>query len=205
MTQTIVQILLLVVSGVAVFTIVVPKFDEIRSTQEESAQYEEALESAFAMNERLRSLSNQLDSLSQQERYRLGRLVPEVIEPMKLAYDLEVLIERNGLFLEAMEVGEEMLEPDPVETTAAVATSNEEDSFAQSNATDQKLLAVRTINIAVAGDYNQFKALLRDLENSAQLLEVTNIDFAATGSDLSQYVISVEAYGLRSSNPETIL
>lgn len=205
MTQTIVQILLLVVSGVAVFTIVVPKFDDIRSTQEETAQYEEALESAFAMNARLDALTNQIDSLSQQERYRLSRLVPETVDPLRLAYDLEVLVERTGMFLISIGVAEEVLEPDPVETTPPVGSATSDDAFARSDRANLKQMAVLPVTITVAGEYTQFKQLLAAIENSAQLLEVQNISFESTGSDLTQYVISVEAYGLHPSSPEDII
>ena len=202
MTQTIIQILLLIVSGVAVFTIIVPKFDEIRTVQEETAQYEEALDSAFATNERLSILSRQLDSLSQQERYRLDRFLPTTIDTLGLAYDIETLIDRNGLFLISFDVEDERRLEDPVETTAPITSGGEDDQFAAPAAATQKQLAVQTYSISAAGTYEQFKAFLRDIETSAQLLEVTDMDFASTDSDLNQFAITVEAYGLEPSNPE---
>lgn len=200
MAQSLTQIFMIIASVVAVFTIVIPTFTTIGETQAETAEYEAAIESAFASNQRLSALNNQINNFSQQTRYRLERLIPEQLDPVKTAYDIEVLIDRRGLFLSNIEVNVEETMEDPVASSNLTVSGGQFDAGA--GAVDR--IAYRDYTIGVAGTYDQFKAFLADLESSAQLFEVMNLLFESTNSDLNQYELVIRAYGLGPSTNQDI-
>ena len=191
MAQTITQILLLIISGIAVFTIIVPTFNTIGETQQETDEYSLAIESAFTTNERLNALLRQADDFSQQERYRLYRLVPATIDPIRTAYDLEVLVEKNNLFLINLNVLEEFALPDPVITSSPASS---EEFVADS--TNVGNIGYRDFELVTAGTYDQFKTLLADIEASAQLFEVQSVTFQSTDSDITQFSLVMRTFGL---------
>lgn len=190
MTQTIIQILLLIVSGIAVFTIIMPKFEEIAVIQSETEEYDQAIESAFATNERLSALTQQASSFSQQEQHKLDRLVPFNIDTLSLGYDIEGLIDRHGLFLNGIDIAEPTVLRDPVQTSAPSEAG-------PASAPIEKEIEQQEITITLSGTYEQFKGFLADIETSAQLLEVVELLYSSTGSDLSQFSLTVMAYGLQ--------
>jgi len=196
MAQTITQILLLIISGITVFTIIVPMFKTMGETQKETDEYSLAIESAFATNERLNSLVAKTESLSQQERYRLNRLIPPTIDPIRTAYDLEVLIEKHRLFLISINVLDEEIMEDPVATSNVIS----EDEFGSA---DQVVGSIghQEFELAVAGTYDQFKSLLADVESSAQLFEVQSVDIQSTDSDIIQFNMIIRTFGLFPNTP----
>lgn len=194
MTQTITQLLLLVISGVAVFTIIVPTINSIGDIQKETDEYSTAIESAFATNERLNTLVRQSENLSQQERYRIDRFIPASIDPVKTAHDLEILVEKHKLFIVTLNVLEEIVLPDPVITSNAIYDI--EDTRGQS----QKQISYRDFELVTAGTYEQFKSLLADIESSAQLFEIQSVSFQSTNSDIVQYSMIVRTFGLTGSD-----
>lgn len=193
MSQVIVQILLLIVSGVAVFSIVMPKLNEMGDIQKEITGYEQAIENAFASNERLNALVREADSLSQQERFRLETLVPQKIDPIRTAFNIETLIDRHNLFLITLEILDEISAPDPV------STSPDSGAGFGAGASDPARIATQEVEVVMAGTYEQFKAFLTDIETNARLMEVTQIQFASTNSDLSQFTMRIKIYGLSPS------
>jgi hypothetical protein len=191
MAQTITQILLLIISGIAVFTVVVPTMTTIGETQAETEEYSRAIESAFAANERLNALIRETESLSQQERYRLNRLIPETIDPVSTAHDLEVLIEKNNLILVSILILEELATPDPVVTSQIAGAGGFDES-------DENIgnIGYRDIEIVFAGTYDQLKSFIADAESSAQLFEIQSISFQSNNSDIIQYSLTLRTFGL---------
>lgn len=191
MTQTITQILLLIISGIAVFTMIVPTFKTIGETQKETDEYSLAIESAFATNERLNALVRETEKLSQQERYRIDRFIPATVDPIRTAYDLETLIEKHRLFLVGLTVTEESVMDDPVVTSNAVA----EDDFGEGT---QQVgsIGYNDFELVVAGTYEQFKDFLADIEASDQLFELQSVNFQSTDSDIIQFNTIIRTFGL---------
>lgn len=191
MAQTITQILLLIISGIAVFTIIVPTFDTIGKTQKETEEYSLAIESAFATNERLNALVRETESLSQQERYRINRFIPPKVDPIRTAYDLEALVEKHRLFLISLNVMDEEVMEDPVITSNQAS----EDEFGNPNQAVGSI-GYNDFELVVAGTYEQFKAMLADLESSAQLFEMQSVTFQSTDSDIIQFNLVIRTFGL---------
>lgn len=191
MTQTITQLLLFIISGIAVFTVIIPTVNSMGETQKETDEYVVAIESAYATNQRLNALLQQIESISPQERFQLDRLVPSTIDAVRTAFDLEVLVQKNNLFLITLNVMEEFAIPDPVVTNYQVGEGNKDASGSLLGN-----IAYRDFEIVAAGTYDQFKNLLADIESSAQLFEVQTVSFQATNSDIIQYSLVIRTFGL---------
>jgi hypothetical protein len=202
MSQTILQIALLLISGVAVFSFVMPTFSEIRGVQDETAEYALALENAYQSKQRLDSLVNTMEGYSAQEQYRLDLFIPNEIDIVRLSYDLEMLIEKQGLFLNTFTVEDEEKIPDPVSTSAALSDSAA-DEFGTA-ITEERTVASQDMVISLSGTYPQFKAFLASVEQSAQLIDVVSVSFENTDSDIIQFEVTLRTYGLFSKPDLTI-
>ncbi len=192
MAQTITQILLLIISGIAVFTMIVPTFKTIGETQKETDEYSQAIDSAFATNERLNALVRETESLSQQEKYRINRFIPPTVDPIRTANDLETLTEKHKLFLITISVIDEEEMEDPVATSNAIG----EDFGSGSDNQTIGSIGYNDFELVVAGTYDQFKSFLADIESSAQLFEVQSINFQSTDSDIIQFNTVIRTFGL---------
>lgn len=202
MSQTILQIALLLISGVAVFSFIMPTFGEIRGVQDETAEYALALDNAYQSKQRLDSLVSTLEGYSAQEQYRLDLFIPNEIDIVRLSYDLEMLIEKDGLFLNSFMVEDEEKIPDPVSTSAALS-DNTADEFGTAIA-EERTVASQDMTISLSGSYPQFKSFLANVEQSAQLIDVVGVSFENTDSDIIQFEVTLRTYGLFSKPDLTI-
>jgi hypothetical protein len=179
MTQTVIQILLLIISGVAVGTLVMPQYEKIGDIQTETAEYETAAERAYQANQRLNALVQRVQGLSAQERYRLDRFIPEVADPLKTSYELERLALKAGMFINGLSVLDPELVEDPVLTAVALSAPETVDEGVPAPVNQ---VVAYDIDLTVAGTYEQFKQLLSDVEMSAEYLEVRSLTLMQRGA-----------------------
>lgn len=194
MNQTILQVILITVSVLVAVMVVKPTLQDMGSTQQETAEYITAIENAAEANSKLSDLYRQVNSFSSSEEHRLALLVPEKIDAVQIAYDLEVMTNESGMFLTTLTVNDEVAEVDPVSNT--VAEFGAEDEITAGSA---KQIATQDFVLELAGTYDQFKDLLTQVETSARLLDIVDTKFTESDTDLLEFSLIIRAYGLNPS------
>lgn len=166
-----------------------PRYEEIKKVQDEIASYEVAVQKYTDFSRKLN------DKLAIKAKYqglkidRLERLVPDTVDAARLLVDLESLAKKHKMLF------------------GNIATSDSDVKLTPSASTDGSdpvgvtgELSSTDISFEVIGTYEQFKSLLRDIESSLTIFEVTGIAFAATEGSFQQFAVTVRTYALSSDN-----
>lgn len=198
MKQLLVQFGLIGVSIIGVVMVIVPMYENIGVIQSETEEYQRALDSAVETNKKLSSLKQEIGRYGQQEKYRIELLVPQDLAPVRAAYDIEELIGESGMFLNSITVGEIAQVTPPVTAPASGGTPEADENTGFDFSVDESVsgMVSQQLEISVSGTYEQFKYLLSRVESSARLMDVTNVTFTGSDSDLSAYSLTVQVYGL---------
>jgi len=179
------------------FFFVRPMYADLTAVQDDVAEYDDVLADAEEFNQLLNSLYAKQNSFSALERERLDFLVPDKIDEIRILVDLEALAKREGLLFRDInstleESEQDRAAPDKRQTNVSVA----EDEF------DGRLES-RDVTFTVSGTYRQFRAFLRQVEQSLILMEIVKIDFtSAADTALWDYNVTVRIFGLQSMDEE---
>ena len=168
--------------GILVFFYYIkPTMDEVSAIQAETEEYADAVRNAGEFNNTLQSLVQKKNSFSALEIDRLEALVPDDVNEVKLLVDLkEMAVQHNMLFGNVS-----VNEGDDLGTSQGGSALDIEEDFTSSD-----------ISFSLIGTYDQFKALLADIERSLVLMEVTDISFSSEIGNLQQYGVTIRTYAL---------
>ena len=185
-SQSITQIILVVVSVIIIFTYIRPTYGNLQMTQQEVSEYRDALENADAFNSELQSLVTRANSFTTTEINDLERYLPTEVDAISVMRDINLIAERNFLELTGLSAN------DLVEGAQAGASGQGQDAGVQ--------LPIDTVSfeVALSGSYENFKLLLQDFERNAYPLTVADMSVtpnAETG--LYEFGLTLETYQLQ--------
>lgn len=193
--QSIVQICLIVISGVAIWTFVMPAFEEIGVVQDEVVRYEQALESAIKANAGLDQMISKLESFTSAERAALDTFLPEEFDQLTTLRDIESIARKNSLLTISLS-GEDV---SGARTTREELVCEEDDEdCGDPVAPEVAVLAQNTISVQAQGTYQNIKSFLADLERNAYILEPTHLELSPLEGVVGFMAmdLTVEAYSL---------
>lgn len=186
-----VQILLVIISVVIVFTYIRPSFQEMKSVQDETQEYKEALENATTFNQELQRLLSVANSYSSSELRLLERYLPDRVDVIAVMRDIETIVKNNKMALTGLS--------SELSGTEAYNPTNVPQGQANSD-TKENSLYVQQFVVETAGTYDQFKLLLQDFERNAYPLEVVRIGFIPGEGTLYTFSIVLETYALNGND-----
>ena len=198
--QASIQILLLIIAVVIVFTVIRPKFAEIQFNQDEIVGYQLALSKAGEYNQRLNELFNRANSIPASQRTDLNRYLPVTLDPTEISRDIENIVNNNELLLVELSATESsdvtVTNPDG----EVDDTQPEFVQFSEQISEGTSGLIAQRFSFNAIGTYDQLKTLLQDLERNAYPLRLVELNFqAAEDTPLNQYSITLESYALKRS------
>jgi Tfp pilus assembly protein PilO len=191
--KSILGILLILASiGGGVFYIK-PQLASVNAKRAELSTYNSALKKAEELREARDKLLETYNNLDASKVERVKRMVPEGIDNVKLAIEIDSLASRMGLGLKGIDIkdpsgGSSVLKRAPVSIT---------------NTDPQSPYGTATITFTVVGSYAKFNEFLANLETSLRLIDVKGISFTAPRStiakdkDLFEFQVTVDTYWLR--------
>ncbi len=162
-------------------------FTEIKTIQAETTEYEVAVQKGIEYNQKLESLLATKRSFSPLDSERVATLVPTDLDEVRVLVDLEAMAQTHKMLLGNIEV----------ENGEVILAGVEEG--VSSTEVGMRDFASADISFGLIGTYDQFRALLADIEKSLVLMEITNIDFIATEGSLQQFDVTIRVYSLLSA------
>lgn len=184
MMRTITPVLSLVIAITLFFSVTRPMLAEIRTIQDETEEYQDAVRKADALNGKLNALVAKRNSFNEIDMDRLNTFIAEDVDEVKLLADLKALSVSHGTYIFNVNVvpGRE------VEKSTNSKNKNTAVSYDDFQSVD--------ISFALVGTYDQFKGMLKDIERSLVPMEVVGLEFTAAESDLMQFSITIRSYAL---------
>lgn len=203
-----IQIVLLILAGVIAFSVIKPKFADIREDQNEVVAYKAALDNLGKYNQRLQALINQSNAVPSADREALFRYLPESIDTTAVSRDITNIVSRNSLLL--LEISFEPIAPittvNPDGSVVAASLGNPADvSGGVVEGSAGPALVSQKFKVNVVGTYNQMKSMMSDLERNDYPLRVVEFNFSLeeTETNLVQYSLVLETYALPATSQES--
>lgn len=211
--KSVTQIILILAAIAMVFFVIKPKLAEVTDKQEETKEYQQAVDRATQYNNRLAQLVDKASSFPRADLNALDTYLPDRIDVLKVSEDLEMMVSEYGLLLENIEVGtdeetvtasgmSEAPMPNAV-TDPALGSGTDSGVMVGSGLLDEakRSLVSRQFNLSVLGTYEQFKGLLMAMEANQYPMRIVEMSFAVSSdSDLTPYTMTIETYALLPGN-----
>jgi Tfp pilus assembly protein PilO len=182
MNRNITALILIVLAIGIYFTYTSGQIAVLNSIQAENGQYLSAIDNAKKLINLRDSVLNQYNAISDQDKTRLDKIVPDNIDNIRLTIDISGIAARHGI------------------TAAGITTSADAKSPATnlSLATSAKgSLSTVTVSFGVTTTYANFISFLEDLERSLRIIDVTGITLSASANGVYTYGVTMNTYWLK--------
>jgi len=202
----IISILMFALSIALVVLYAKPARPRIEALRQDISFLEDTLEQARELQSVRDKLLTKYNSFTPDDIERLGKLLPDHVDNVRLIIDIDEMARRYGLAIQDIEMKKRQ---EPLARTAAVPEG--EDDFAvgaraareaaeAEEGLDEPKLSFLTLSFSVIAPYERFLAFLRDLERSLRIVDVTELSFtsskdAATKGHL--FKVAVKTYWLQ--------
>jgi Tfp pilus assembly protein PilO len=175
-------LVLIGISGAAVFFYVHPQYEHVKVLRAEADEYAVAVEKARAAEQTRDRLVARLNSFSKSELEKLDKIAPTDVDSIRLLLDINELAKKYNTSISGIKVQRE--------TTPATS------GIANRGAKEGYEALVITFNVSAT--YPTFIQFLKDMEKSLRIIDVTSIKFRPTeGAGAYEYEISFKTYYLK--------
>ena len=172
--------IILIAAGVGLFILYVdPVYEEIKTLRAEASQYNQALNQSKELQSLRDQLLSRYNTFSTSDIARLEKLLPDNVDNVRLILDIDNIASKYGMIIQNVSVNRK---------------ADDENPFLGK---DDRVYGSITLDFAVSAGYENFRAFLRDIENSARLIDVVNLDFRVGSDDFSTYKFSIKTYWLK--------
>ena len=157
------------------------QYKEVKELRILVGEYQDVLKNASAIVELKDSLLVTYQSFPKEETERINKVLPDNVDTVRLALDLDGMASRYGISIKNIQV----------------ATGVNKDANLIILPENAGVYDKATVSFSFISNYENFKHLLGDLEKSLRVMDVKSISFQTTESGLNSYQISVETYWLK--------
>ena len=176
-------IILVIFSGILFVTFINPQYQQVKDLQEQKAQYDEILTKAKELLSKRDTLQKQYRSVPQDDLNRIGAMLPDNLDNVKLVLDLDRMASTYGITIRNVNVSDNRQK-----------STNEDKKVA---VTDNSLFGVATISFTVTAPYDVFLKFLRDLEDGLRLIDITNLSINPKDPRAYDYSVTFKTYWLK--------
>lgn len=159
-----------------------PQYEEVRELMTKKSHYEDTLLNVNKLKLTRDSLTEQYNSISENDKDRLSKLIPESFDTIKIATYINNIGLRSGVNIKGFKAAETKAD-DQGEIISAT----------------KELYKTYYVSFAVSTTYEKFLSFLSDLESSLYLFDITGIEIRGGSKEESgvfEYAINLKTYSL---------
>lgn len=173
-------ILILIAIGLY-YTFTSPQYSEMKLVRAQANQYKEVLGGAEAIEESARRLEVLYAGVPRSEIERLGKVLPNNIDSVRLALDLDGLAGKYGISLKSVSV-----------------EKRQQENIGSFEFTDTSIPYEKAlVSFSFVSSYSNFTNFLRDIERNVRIMNIREISFLSNDTNLYEYKMTVETYWLK--------
>jgi len=193
--QSTIQIILIGISLLVIFLVLQPKLTDIKAAETETASYDEAIQKADIYNQSIQALLDQTNSIPQFNIDQLYTYLPEDIDSLLVAKDIEVIITSNGAILNSIAENQpSIIDTQTFSENEAAMNASGVFTDSASNANNKQYVA-QSFQVQFVTTYSNMKDILRDFERNAYPLRLVGFSYDADNdSDLQTFSLNLETY-----------
>tara|TARA_B100000745_G_scaffold300516_1_gene254900 strand:+ start:3792 stop:4355 length:564 start_codon:yes stop_codon:yes gene_type:complete len=186
MTKSILAILFIGVA-IALFVMYIrPTYDATQGNRNKIATFDEALKKTREIQELKSDLLARRNVFTEENLQRLQKMLPDHVDNVRLVLDLDGIAANYGMRIQNVAIQE------------TVGENNSETSILNGGELDNKPYQSLTLQFEVVATYDEFVVLLRDLESSLRIVDMTTLSIRpdSTADDLYTFGVALRTYWL---------
>lgn len=195
------QIALLILSVGIILTYIKPSFEEISTSQEQIAAYQEERGKVAAVNASLEQKIQIIESVFDLDKDKLLTYMPDMVDPLTVMRDLQLIADDSGVIVN------DVVDAGPVDSDSTIdpysAYAPEADPYGVVPAVDEGPFAY-AFSLDVEGSYSQIKNLVSILEQNNYPLEVQSLDIRSTEGGFLTAEIGLYTYSQKKTQARDV-
>lgn len=192
MNRNILPLVLIIVAVGIFFTFTVGQYDKVREVLAQNEQFSRTLEDSKELLKKRDQVINAYNSISESDRERLKKLLPDHIDNIRLIIDINGITSRRGVSIKNVRTGGAGATRGAAPAQNSAAPSLQQQAPASLSKTDSM-----TLSFNVSTTYENFINILHDLEMSLRILDITKISFTPTDTNIYDFSVELKTYWLR--------
>jgi hypothetical protein len=174
--------LILVLLSIGIFyTFTAPQYSDAQALASQSADYQSLLANVSTITEARDNLMNSFEAIPQTEKDRLMKALPDSIDSIAIARDLDGIAAKYGIALTSVSVEDK----DP-SAGSPVDLSGTSIPYATS-----------FVSFSFVSDYENFLKFLDDIEKSLRIMDIKEASFQTAETGIYEYRVTAETYWLK--------
>lgn len=190
---TIPAILFVVALGIF-FTYTKDQYAKVSDLRSVNSSYENAIKNANELIAKRDQVVNAYNSISENDRKRLEEILPDRVDIIRLIIDIRSLIERRGGKFKDADIGAQEIkvgeQKDAKVNSGASIVAAGDVAAPIEDPENANGVKPTMLTIKFSATYDNFLSILKDIESSLRLVEISKIEF--TPGDTNQYDYTVE-------------
>ncbi len=190
MNKNLTPIILVILAVGIYFTFTAGKIDELKSIQSVNAGYQQALNNSEKLIKVRDTVLKNYNNISEEDRARLDKMLPDNVDNVRLIIDVNGVGARHGLFLKNIKTNATNIIPTAEITKGSIITT-------KNNVNGSQGYETVTLSFNVTTDYQTFIDLLKDLEMSLRIMDISKITLNANDGKNYEYSVELKTYWLK--------
>lgn len=188
MNRNITALILIVLAIGIYFTVTKDMIADVKTVQAVNTEYSAAIDSAKKLISVRDQVLKDYNSLSQDDRDRLEKMIPSTQDNIRLIIDLNNVAQRHGLALKGIHASADDKQKS-VKTAPPPSASDSGISTPTLDTVD--------ISFTVTSPYQQFINFMQDLESSLRIMDITSLTLGAADNGIYEFSVQVRTYWIR--------
>lgn len=175
--------LILIILGLGLlYVFTMPQYSEVKMRLATQQEYKELLDNISDIAETRDRLLVDYEKIPRTELDRLSKILPENVDTVRLAQEVDTIAARYGIAVESIQV-----EKDSPKNSAGIVLPEYAKSYERA-----------TVSFNFVSSYQNFRRFLEDLERSLRIMNVQSLSFSSGGeANIYEHKISIETYWLK--------
>ena len=175
------SLILLVISVALFYVFVDPQYQKVKVLSSEASEYRSVIDNVNDLTDKRDALLEKLQSLNKTEVTRLGKVLPDHVDAVRLAMDFDAIAAKYGISIKNIRVTN-----DKKENTTTVIDTSLSRPYKKVN-----------ITFEFIATYENFRKFMRDIEQSLRIIDIRSINFVTNDTNFSEYEVSIDTYWLK--------
>ncbi len=173
--------ILIILSLGLFYTFISPQYSQVQDLRLSAAEYRNVIDNVSQIAETRDRLLIDYAAIEPLEIERLGKALPDTVDTVRLALDLDTLAARYGVAIKDVSVNTK-----PNQNSAFVIVSENPLPYEKA-----------IVTFSFISTYDNFINILNDLEKSLRIMDIKTLSFDVLDQGLYEHKITVETYWLK--------
>ena len=194
MNKNVTPIILLILAIGIYFTFTKGKIDEIKSIKEVNAGYQQAIDNSEKLVKIRDGVLKSYNEIGDDDKDRLNKMLPNNIDNVRLTLDVKSIGLGRGLVLKNVKTNAPNINTSINKSTENLS-SGLNTPIMQDNLSKNYNTVILSFNVST--DYATFLGLLRDLEASLRIIDISKVSFTAGDNSFYDFSVELKTYWLK--------